>query len=170
MMTFLAFHGDELLRLAALERLAQAREGTALERLAGPGADLPAAHAATGFPLPLMLLVAAIHAGLDQDGGQAFLVRLVESAEVHKDMTDVADAFLQRQLQQALAEHGLKRLRSAIPVLAGMPVDDHWPERATDRLLRRAGEGVRLLAALEPGPAEAMRRMAGELVEQVRTA
>ncbi|MXO70864.1 hypothetical protein [Alteraurantiacibacter buctensis] len=170
MMTFLAFHGDELLRLAALERLAQAGEGTALERLAGPGADLPAAHAATGFPLPLMLLVAAIHAGLEADEGQAFLVRLVEAAEVHGDMAEVADAFLQRQLLQALGEHGVKRLRGAFPVLAGMPVDDHWPVRATDRLQRRAGEGVRLLAALGANPAAEMHRMAGDLVEQVRAA
>lgn len=170
MMTFLAFHGDELLRLVALERLAQAGEGTALERLAGPGADLPAVHAATGLPLPLMLLVDAIHAGLDEDGGQAFLVRLVEAAEVHKDMADVADAFIQRQLQQALAEQGLKRLRGAIPVLAGMPADDHWAGRATERLVRRAGEAVRLLAALGSYPAAEMQRMAGELVEAVRAA
>lgn len=86
------------------------------------------------------------------------------------DMADVADAFLQRQLLQALEEHGAKRLRGAIPVLAGMPVDDHWAERATDRLVRRAGEGVRLLAALCPDPAVEMHRMAGELVEAVRTA
>lgn len=170
MITFLAFHGDELLRLAALERLAQVGEGTGLEHLAGPGADLPAAHAATGFPLPLMLLVDAIHAGLEADEGQAFLVRLVEAAEVHRDMADVADAFLLRQLQQALAEHGVKQLRGAVPVLAGMPVDDHWPVRASDRLLRRAGEGVRLIAALALDPAAEMQRMAGELVQTVRAA
>ncbi len=170
MITFLAFHGDELLRLVALERLAQAEEGTALERLAGAGADLPAVHAATGFPLQMMLVVDAIHAALEADAGRAFLVRLVEAAEVHRDMADVADAFIHRQLQRALAEHGIGRLRSAIPVLAGMPFDDHWPTRATERVLGRAGEAVRLLASLGPDQAAEMHRMAEELVDQVRTA
>ena len=175
MMTFLAFHGDPTLRAVVLDRLALAGEGSVLEQLAGPGADMAAAHRATGFPRTLLLLVEAIHTGLPASERQAFLVQLVDAATPSTDLADVPDLLFERLFALTLARQGVRRLRpgtAGVRPLAGLAVDDAWPARAAMAVVDRAGEGVpeavSWLAALADDPVVELQHIAGELLTIVR--
>ncbi|MDF7775934.1 hypothetical protein P1X14_11815 [Sphingomonas sp. AOB5] len=119
MINFYSFHGDPQRKTAALIAVRvwlQESGGTIsiIRALAAGSDDLAAAHRASGFPAPLLLLCETLCQRLPEAEAVAFVTGVLEDAACEADLSGVADQFVADLDPAQPGQHHADRLRAIV--------------------------------------------------------